>query len=317
MKLIRCFQGCFSLKQVMNLLYSENENAHGISQEETIELQNALIDVLSEIMDVCNKYDIRPFLQGGTLLGKIRHNGFIPWDDDLDLGMSRRDYERFKGVFEKELADRYILKVPNSPYGTSNRFMQIFRKGTTYITVGANDDIPQNIYIDIFPIDYVPENAIACQLKGWRSNFLMIMASCAEFRQHMSPSLQRLMLSNKQGRINYHVRMFLGWLVSFRSLNQWFDAVDSCICREKESALCTSATGRKHYLGEIVDSNVFFPLKKTEFCGIPTWTLNDPDGYLRNLYGSTYMEIPPEEKREHHFIEKLDISTLEHRHSVK
>ena len=79
----------FSLKSVFNRLYRLSPNGHQLSDVEIKKLQKCLLCIYSDIYEVCKKYEIKPFLQGGTLLGKLRHNGFIPWDDDLDLGMSR------------------------------------------------------------------------------------------------------------------------------------------------------------------------------------------------------------------------------------
>ena len=101
----------FSYKDLINDSYPAADE-HFLNNEEIVALQNVLLEILRDLMEVCEKNEIKPFLQGGTLLGKIRHNGFIPWDDDLDIGMCRKDYENFKKIFDNELSDKYILMVP-------------------------------------------------------------------------------------------------------------------------------------------------------------------------------------------------------------
>lgn len=299
------FVDFFSLKKVLNNIEQENTKNRKLSEKEISELQTVLLEIYADIFHACEKNDIKPILQGGTLLGYKRHKGFIPWDDDLDLGMLRKDYEKFKKIFDTELSENYILKGPGCREGATNRFIQVFKKNTVFSTVDMAEDTPHMISIDIFPIDYVPNGKWQQKIKGVYCNILMIFTSCVEFKKHMNNTLKAHMIRTLQGKINLKIRMFLGRCLSFKSLDSWYQKVDKSIQTRKKTKFVTSATGRKHYLGEIIAADSMVPLKKTKFCGLDAWIPAKPDDYLRNLYGDTYMEIPPESKRESHFILEL------------
>ena len=88
-------------------------------------VQEILLGYLLEIDRICRKYDIRYFLAGGTLLGAIRHHGFIPWDDDADVMMLREDYDRFMQVVQKELPENIFVQVPETEKGNHNPFTKL------------------------------------------------------------------------------------------------------------------------------------------------------------------------------------------------
>lgn len=132
-----------------------------LSDDEREKLKKTLLCMTAEIDAVCRKYDIKMFLVGGSLLGAIRHGGFIPWDDDVDFGMTREDYAKFISIFEQELGENYYLRCPNSLCPNGNRFMQIYKKGTVLETVDGNTPLQPNcVQIDVFPYDAVPDNWI-------------------------------------------------------------------------------------------------------------------------------------------------------------
>ena len=73
------------------------------------EIHDYLFEILQELDRICRKYNIKYSLEGGTLLGAVKYGDFVPWDDDLDIGMLREDYEKFKKIFNQELAEKYLL----------------------------------------------------------------------------------------------------------------------------------------------------------------------------------------------------------------
>ena len=79
-----------------------------LTNEELEKLHQCLLFILKDFIWVCNKYNLKYTLGGGSVLGAVRHKGFIPWDDDLDVNMPREDYEKFKAIFPKELAEEYV-----------------------------------------------------------------------------------------------------------------------------------------------------------------------------------------------------------------
>lgn len=97
-------------KAMMNSLSSNSTILRELSPEENQSLKNELVQMFQEILAVCQKHGLTIMLGGGSALGCVRHQGFIPWDDDLDLMMPRNDYEVFKTVFEEELGKKiYII----------------------------------------------------------------------------------------------------------------------------------------------------------------------------------------------------------------
>ena len=121
-------------------------------------LQLTELEILVEVDRVCRENNIKYCLGCGTLLGAIRHNGFIPWDDDVDVWMLRKDYERFCAVGVKALDDKYFFQnwftdpYFNSAYG------KIRKKGTRYVRVGQEKmKYKDGIYIDILPLDNLPD----------------------------------------------------------------------------------------------------------------------------------------------------------------
>ena len=146
-----------------------------LSEQELIELHRCLLYILIDFISICDKYNLKYTLGGGSVLGAVRHQGFIPWDDDLDINMPRADYERFKEIFEKELSDLYELRSPNSVYGPSTLFVKLYKKNTTYrqqFSYAENE--PDSIWVDIFPFDYAPENNLKRFLKGKMSKCISL-----------------------------------------------------------------------------------------------------------------------------------------------
>lgn len=299
-----------SYKEIL-IQNTKYENVHEITDEELKQLQMCMLECYKEINAVCEKHHIEIFLQGGSLLGAIRHKGFIPWDDDMDFGMSRKDYNKFIQIFDDELGDRYIMSAPNSVHHAYNRFIQLFRKDTVLVNnfSDKNSDRPKCVYLDIFPIDYAPNNKVIRLLKGLYCNALMAVAGCVDMYSSKNTVIRNVMTRTRKGRMIYWMRMCIGRLFSFKAAECWFDKVDRAVSSRHVTEYVTSATGRKHYLGEVVSADIFFPLRYAKFEGIKIRVPNKPKAYLKNLYGD-FMKIPPENKRERHFIKEINVKGI-------
>ena len=116
------------------------------------------MDLLQELLRVCNEHGLRVFADSGTLIGAVREKGFIPWDDDIDVAMLRNDYDKLMALSAEFKAPYYLQTISSHPYYI-NRYAQLHMKGTTAIrTDGKPQRHQQNIFIDIFVIDTMPSN---------------------------------------------------------------------------------------------------------------------------------------------------------------
>lgn len=295
-----------SYKDILNDIVRNEHNIKEITQEEKQELKNCLYNMACDIDNKCREYNIHLFLVGGSLLGAVRYGGFIPWDDDLDFALLREDYAKLISVFDDILGSEYELRCPNSKYSNGNRFMQIFKKNTVLKTLGGYNPLqPQCISIDVFPYDYVPCNRITKLFRGVYANIVMAIASCVMDKNYPDELLVKYMRKHKDGKKLYMIRNIIGSLFSFKSPEKWFDKVDNIIAYKCKSELVTSATGRKHYFGEIYQYNDFFPLSEIKFNEHLFYAPSHYDVYLKGLYGSDYMVPPKNSGRESHFISEF------------
>lgn len=283
----------------LDLLYT-------LSEEESTRLKKTLLIIYDDIADVCKKHKISPILIGGSALGAVRHKGFIPWDDDLDLAMERSEYEKFLDVFEHEMGDRYSLMSPGRTEYVDNRFTQIYLKGTIYKMLDDNERKPQGIYVDLFPIDFVPENRLMRLWKGCRSYMLMTIAMCAGLYQIRNETMVRFMSSTKRIYLSYRMKQLIGFAFSWRKCEKWFEILDKRI-QYKRTGLCGVLVDVGHYFGEIKKSELYFPYAEETFEGRTVKVPHDVHQYLEQFYGSDYMIVPPEGKRERHFITELKL----------
>lgn len=125
-------------------------------------LQLAELEILKDFIRVCNELKLTYFLDSGTLLGCIRHEGFIPWDDDIDVSMPREDYEIFLEKGQALLKREYFLQSYKTEPNYTLNFAKIRNSNTTFIESSVKDlNINHGIFIDIFPIDgYKPDRKI-------------------------------------------------------------------------------------------------------------------------------------------------------------
>ena len=121
-------------------------------------VQLQLLEIVKEIQRVCNLYNIHYFMDSGTLLGAVRHKGFIPWDDDLDIGMLRKDYERFNEIAPKALGKDYFWQTWETDKDYPLPFGKVRKRNTLYVEKKSKELQENGFFVDILPYDFAPED---------------------------------------------------------------------------------------------------------------------------------------------------------------
>ena len=268
----------------------------------SIEIKKKLINILDEFILLCKKNNLKYSLLGGSLLGAIRHQGIIPWDDDIDVGMPRSDYNKFINIANKSLKKKYKITSIYNDDSFCYPFTKLYDTETTLIEF---KDYPyiNGIYIDIFPLDGIPKDL--------------------NIRRKIIPSIQKRrdaagFLAKAEFSINYKLKHFPAFLLYHLLYKNSHSALKECeelaqkyeINKEHDIINHYGAWGEK----EISDYSWFFPLKEYIFEGRKVWGPNNYDAYLKKMYGD-YMTPPPMDKRKshhsHYFIDLSRKYTLE------
>ena len=275
------------------------------------------LKLLKEIDRICRKYKIKYALDSGTLLGAIRHQGFIPWDDDMDIGMPREDYERFLELAPGELTERYELLEARKTPGYVLPFAKLTRADTTFVEATDQDrTYHSGIFIDIFPFDLIYEDPKKRDKLLRRSWILARLCVLSEYKRPKLPQG----LSPAKGAIahfgcaviHYGLRL-LGQ--NGKELHQRYVDTMTRPAREGAEGLYTDAVlyRLEDNYGQTdvcYPAEVLFPTVTVPFDGMEAAVPGDYDRYLTRTFGD-YMQLPPEDKRHCHFPAVLDFGDTE------
>lgn len=280
-----------------------------ISPEELEQLKKVYLDIFKDIYTACKKHDINVMLSGGACLGAIRHNGFIPWDDDMDIMLMRNEYEKLPQILLSEFPDKYICTGPNISDHTNISFMRIEKKGTLLKSVYDNPQEHNNIFIDVFPIDNIPDSIIVRVFNSVIADTIHYIALCMKYYDHRECPMTTILLSSPIGKKEIKVRLFIGKLFSFlTNYTYLFNILDNFIARHRNKITkYVGVPSSRRYLREIYPSDTILPVSYHKFEDIDAAPIpNNSDVYLKTLYGD-YMQLPPVEKRERHFIVEMKL----------
>ena len=251
------------------------------------EIKEKELDILLETDRICRRHDISLKLVSGTLLGAVRHKGFIPWDDDIDTGLSRPDYNRFIDICEKELPDNlrmlcYEKKTSDFPFckivDTRYQVEMEYLEGTGYL------------WIDIFPFDGLPESDREVEALYRKTAALRKLMQTADAKENTGKTeLKRVLKRFAVPILNIPGRRFYSDRIYREATKYNFD----------ECIYCGGTVWGLYGSSERIGKAGFLEDAIVEFEGHSFHTMGCWDEYLSHLYGD-YMTLPPENERPTH-----------------
>lgn len=259
-----------------------------IENKDLREIQKIELQILKKIREICDKNNITYFLIGGTLLGAVRHEGFIPWDDDLDIAMFREDYERFIKIAQKELKAPFcITSLFNSEH--KMLFSKVFKTDTIYCEGGEGESLfKQGLWVDIFPIDLIKKNNIE-EAKKHAQKRQLIFHILIYISQHRK---------NKKKLANLKYEL-LNKCMMFMSCEKIDKLALNILSKDKieQSKYCTNYGSQYGIEKQTMLVDFYLPVNKIKFEDELFNAPNNTHAILKNIYGD-YMKLPPIEKRQ-------------------
>ena len=250
------------------------------------EVKKVEIDILDYISELCDQNGLRYYLMAGTLIGAVRHKGFIPWDDDIDIGMPRPDYNKLKEILKDDLHENRF-KLLTYEYGnTDYNFMKVVDDRTILYEKYINT--PTGVWVDVFPIDGLPTNSTIARLLCYKLEFWRRLLSIHNAKLDIATSKKRLLIKRLIAPV---AKIFsVGFLC--KKVNNVFEKYDYDKC-----IYVGAVSGGFSYKARI-EKDVY-EQSFVEFEGKKYAAPAGSDRLLSKLYGD-YMQIPPVEKQIQH-----------------
>ena len=287
--------------------FSNAENVFYLTDAQVKKMQRITLSIFKDFLRVADKYHLNYCMGGGSALGAVRHHGFIPWDDDIDVNIPRKDYNQFLEVFDRELGQDYELCAPERENLHGLACTQMKKKGAIYRSFEELSKPHPGIGIDFFVIENVYNSPVRRKTEGYLSLAMGYLLTCRK-TYHEMPYLRKYIENVPSLRKAFEKKARFGRMISWISLDRAAELVAKQYskCKDEHSKYVTVPSGRKHYFGEMYPrpylcETVFMP-----FEDIQVRVAKEYDAYLSHLYGSDYMKIPPEGRHEQHPIMELD-----------
>ena len=261
------------------------------------------LNIFRDFIAFCEKHNLEYFGIAGTGIGAVRHKGFIPWDDDIDVAMPRKDFEKFLVLAKEELSDEYLVLNGRDYREFPLMTTHLVKKGTRFVNQGMEKlDCPFGIFLDIFPMDNVADGERAFHRQAWSAwfwNKLLILRNMS--RPYLGFTGWKKMAAYGCCSVGH-------WTLKLLHIPQSF-LYRKCenACRKYEG----QNTKRMAFLPDtnpfwnIVDKTGMYPLQMMEFEDFKVAFPKNLDELLRMQYGD-YMVLPPVEKRKTHYPAVLD-----------
>jgi lipopolysaccharide cholinephosphotransferase len=250
-------------------------------------LHNVMLEILGEFVNICNKNNLIYFLDGGTLLGAVRHKGFIPWDDDIDVAMPRNDYEKFLDIYHNiENTKYYLLSYRSSESAPCHYepFAKLCKKGTVYAENNADKKKYCGIWIDIWPYD----NCIFFLAK---LHTILIKSAWRLYRIKANIDIP-------QNNIKRLISNFLCLFLTLHFCNILQKRL-YLLFNNFKTKYISFFSGIYGYKKETHKISEIHPLSKVLFEGKEYYAPGNWNIFLNKLYGN-YMKLPPIEQRISH-----------------
>ena len=268
------------------------------SSDELRQLQLKSLEMALYFRDFCKENNLKFFLCGGGCIGAVRHKGFIPWDDDLDVFMPRDDYEKLSKLWEKKAdTSRYSYCRPDASHHYRNLFATITDNRTTFIkTHQADLDINHGIVLDILPLDGYPDSKMArvCQV-FWALVYSVFCAQMVPTNHGKFVGVLGRVLLNcvPSQKIRYKI-----WRFAEKEMSKY--KISDC---DNITQLCSGP----YYMRKKYSKVAFEKAIEVDFEGKLMPIPQGYDDYLRSAFGD-YLRLPPEEKRvAHHDVVFCDL----------
>lgn len=263
----------------------------------TRKIQKCELLIAQELKRICEKYNIKFFLLCGSMLGAVRHKGFIPWDDDMDFGMLWDDYKKFIDVCYLELDKKFTLQNWDNDTKYPFSYSKIILNGTLIKEKFAPKDKESGIFVDIFPLYCMPSDVRERKKQRWK---VFLYRRILWMKQGYGEVIKR---QNLKQWIKYNVTYFLSFFWRYEQTKKKLKKILINYDDEKSDFLYVDTdytyeknTIKREWIKELVQyefDGVFFPGMK------------EYDAYLKHLYGN-YMTLPKDEDRVNHEITMVE-----------
>ena len=250
--------------------------------------QKVMLEILVEIHRICVENDITYWLEAGTLLGAIRHKGFIPWDDDCDVSMPRKDYERFLQIAQEKLPETMFLQTKETDKEYPLPWAKIRKNGTLLIETGetGEEKYHHGIFVDIFPYDYYESAEVINKL-------LWARKTKDEKNKYPKGSFKRMLLG-------FYANVLLWWPMHTAKKMRAYLVEHHNEINEKGYHFFTYAADAGYVCPTTVDEVLPVEFAENIFEGHSFYIPNDYDKVLKANFGDDYMELPPVDQRKTH-----------------
>lgn len=268
-------------------------------------LQLTQLEILKDIDKFCRENEIEYCIAYGTTLGAVRHGGFIPWDDDIDICMKRAEYEKFLELAKQGMKEKYDILNIYETKGYISTFSKVSKKGTKFVEASSsNENYQQGIFVDVFPLDYTSDNKEERQKDFKKSWFLARIMMLCEISNPILPSTLsavKKMISKLGCKIIHGCLKIIGC-----NKIKVYQRYLKCAVKYNEQENAKYLADYQLLKPEktvLLEKDIFPPkLMKFEDAEFPV--PGQVDVYLKKIYGN-YMELPPVEARHNHMAKLL------------